>query len=185
MRRCCDAAGDRQGPHPARRHARWRSLSSARAWAKRCKAADKLAAMGLSTTLADARFAKPLDEDLIRRLAREHEVLITIEEGALGGFGAFVLHFLATDGVLDRGLKVRTLTLPDIFQDHDKPERHVRRRRPRRRRHRPRRTPRARAERPGGGGAGLGRRAGQRSRQSRRHRRHPRRDRADGRGDEG
>jgi 1-deoxy-D-xylulose-5-phosphate synthase len=86
------------------------------------KAADKLAAMGLSTTLADARFAKPLDEDLIRRLAREHEVLLTIEEGAEGGFGAFVLHFLARDGLLDRGLKIRTLTLPDIFQDQDKPE---------------------------------------------------------------
>ncbi|QGZ95672.1 1-deoxy-D-xylulose-5-phosphate synthase [Terricaulis silvestris] len=86
------------------------------------KAADKLAAMGLSTTLADARFAKPLDEDLIRRLAREHEVLLTIEEGAEGGFGAFVLHFMARDGILDRGCKIRTLTLPDIFQDHDKPE---------------------------------------------------------------
>jgi 1-deoxy-D-xylulose-5-phosphate synthase len=86
------------------------------------KAADKLAAMGLSTTVADARFAKPLDEDLIRRLAREHEVLLTIEEGAIGGFGAFVLHFLAKDGLLDRGLKIRTLTLPDIFQDQDKPE---------------------------------------------------------------
>jgi 1-deoxy-D-xylulose-5-phosphate synthase len=86
------------------------------------RAADKLAAMGLSTTLADARFAKPLDEDLIRRLAREHEVLLTIEEGAVGGFGAFVLHFLARDGGLDRGLKIRTLTLPDIFQDQDKPE---------------------------------------------------------------
>jgi len=86
------------------------------------KAADKLAAMGLSTTLADARFAKPLDEDLIRRLAREHEVLLTIEEGAIGGFGAFVLHFLAKDGALDRGLKIRTLTLPDVFQDQDKPE---------------------------------------------------------------
>jgi 1-deoxy-D-xylulose-5-phosphate synthase len=86
------------------------------------KAADKLAVMGLSTTLADARFAKPLDEDLIRRLAREHEVLLTIEEGAEGGFGAFVLHFLSRDGQLDRGLKIRTLTLPDIFQDHDKPE---------------------------------------------------------------
>ncbi|MBL8537965.1 MAG: 1-deoxy-D-xylulose-5-phosphate synthase [Hyphomonadaceae bacterium] len=86
------------------------------------KAADKLAAMGLSTTVADARFAKPLDEDLIRRLAREHEVLLTIEEGALGGFGAFVLHFAARDGLLDRGLKIRTLTLPDMFQDQDKPE---------------------------------------------------------------
>ena len=86
------------------------------------KAADKLAAMGLSTTLADARFAKPLDEDLIRRLAREHEVLLTIEEGAEGGFGAFVLHFMSRDGILDRGVKVRTLTLPDVFQDQDKPE---------------------------------------------------------------
>jgi 1-deoxy-D-xylulose-5-phosphate synthase len=86
------------------------------------RAADRLAAMGLSTTVADARFAKPLDEDLIRRLAREHEVLITIEEGARGGFGAFVLHYLAAEGALDRGLKVRTLTLPDIFQDHDKPD---------------------------------------------------------------
>ncbi|MGQ0532206.1 MAG: 1-deoxy-D-xylulose-5-phosphate synthase [Caulobacteraceae bacterium] len=86
------------------------------------KAADKLAAMGLSTTLADARFAKPLDEDLIRRLAREHEVLLTIEEGAQGGFGAFVLHFMSKDGLLDRGVKIRTLTLPDVFQDHDKPE---------------------------------------------------------------
>jgi 1-deoxy-D-xylulose-5-phosphate synthase len=86
------------------------------------KAADKLAAMGLSATLADARFAKPLDEDLIRRLAREHEVVVTIEEGAMGGFGAFVLHFLSRDGLLDRGLRIRTLTLPDVFQDQDKPE---------------------------------------------------------------
>jgi 1-deoxy-D-xylulose-5-phosphate synthase len=85
------------------------------------RAADRLAAMGLSTTVADARFAKPLDEDLIRRLARSHEVLITIEEGAAGGFAAFVLHFLAKEGALDRGLKIRTLTLPDIFQDHDSP----------------------------------------------------------------
>jgi 1-deoxy-D-xylulose-5-phosphate synthase len=77
--------------------------------------------MGLSTTLADARFAKPLDEDLVRRLAREHEVLITIEEGAVGGFGAFVLHFLARDGLLDRGVGIRTLTLPDIFQDQASP----------------------------------------------------------------
>ena len=84
--------------------------------------ADKLAAMGLSATLADARFAKPLDEDLIRRLAREHEVVVTVEEGAQGGFGAFVLHFLAREGALDRGLKIRTLTLPDLFQDQDKPE---------------------------------------------------------------
>jgi 1-deoxy-D-xylulose-5-phosphate synthase len=86
------------------------------------KAADLLAARGFSTTVADARFAKPLDLDLILRLAREHEALITVEEGAVGGFGAFVLHALAEHGALDRGLKVRTLTLPDIFQDQDKPE---------------------------------------------------------------
>ncbi|MBL8548481.1 MAG: 1-deoxy-D-xylulose-5-phosphate synthase [Hyphomonadaceae bacterium] len=86
------------------------------------RAADRLAAMGLSATVADARFAKPLDEDLVRRLAREHEVLITIEEGAVGGFGAFVLQFLAREGALDRGLKIRTLTLPDVFQEQDKPE---------------------------------------------------------------
>ncbi len=86
------------------------------------KAADMLAARGFSTTVADARFAKPLDLDLTLRLAREHEVLITVEEGAVGGFGAFVLHALAEHGALDRGLKVRTLTLPDIFQDQDKPE---------------------------------------------------------------
>ncbi|MDO8902719.1 MAG: 1-deoxy-D-xylulose-5-phosphate synthase [Phenylobacterium sp.] len=86
------------------------------------RAADMLGARGLSTTVADARFAKPLDIDLIMRLARDHEALITIEEGAMGGFGAFVLEALAHHGALDRGLKVRTLTLPDIFQDHDKPE---------------------------------------------------------------
>jgi 1-deoxy-D-xylulose-5-phosphate synthase len=86
------------------------------------KAADMLGAKGLSTTVADARFAKPLDEDLILRLAREHEVLITVEEGARGGFGAFVLHLLAERGALDKGLKIRTLTLPDRFQDQDKPE---------------------------------------------------------------
>jgi 1-deoxy-D-xylulose-5-phosphate synthase len=86
------------------------------------KAADLLAARGLSATVADARFAKPLDVDLILRLAREHEALITVEEGATGGFGAFVLHALAEHGALDRGLRVRTLTLPDIFQDHDKPD---------------------------------------------------------------
>ena len=85
-------------------------------------AAEQLAARGLSTTVADARFAKPLDEEMILRLAREHEALITIEEGAMGGFGAFVLQFLASRGVLDRGLKVRTMTLPDHFQDQDKPE---------------------------------------------------------------
>ena len=86
------------------------------------KAADMLAARGLSTTVADARFAKPLDIDLLLRLAREHEALVTVEEGAMGGFGAFVLQALASHGALDRGLKVRTLTLPDNFQDQDKPE---------------------------------------------------------------
>ena len=86
------------------------------------EAAEQLAARGLSATVADARFAKPLDEALLLRLAREHDALITVEEGAMGGFGAFVLQKLAEKGALDRGLKVRTLTLPDIFQDHDKPE---------------------------------------------------------------
>jgi len=86
------------------------------------KAADLLAARGFSATVADARFAKPLDLEMILRLAREHEALITVEEGAVGGFGAFVLQALAERGVLDRGLKVRTLTLPDVFQDQDKPE---------------------------------------------------------------
>ena len=84
-------------------------------------AADELASRGLSTTVADARFAKPLDEDLIRRLAREHEVLITIEAGAIGGFASHVLHFLATQGLLDSGLKVRPMVLPDSFIDHDAP----------------------------------------------------------------
>jgi 1-deoxy-D-xylulose-5-phosphate synthase len=86
-------------------------------------AADALEGEGISVTVADARFAKPLDHDLIRRLAREHQVLVTVEEGAVGGFGAFVLHFLAQDGLLDRGLSVRTMTLPDIFQDQDTPAR--------------------------------------------------------------
>jgi 1-deoxy-D-xylulose-5-phosphate synthase len=86
------------------------------------KAAEQLAALGLSTTVADARFAKPLDEELIARLARDHEVLITLEEGAIGGFGSHVLDFLARSGALDGGLKVRPMHLPDIFIDHDKPE---------------------------------------------------------------
>lgn len=86
------------------------------------QAAEMLSAQGLSATVADARFFKPLDEDLITRLAKSHEVLITVEEGARGGFGAFVLHYLATSGALDSGLKVRTLHLPDVFQDHDKPK---------------------------------------------------------------
>ncbi|WP_019961341.1 1-deoxy-D-xylulose-5-phosphate synthase [Woodsholea maritima] len=85
------------------------------------KAGEDLAAYGLNPTIADARFAKPLDGELIARLVREHDVLITIEEGSVGGFGAFVLHHLAETGQLDRGLKVRTMTLPDEFQDHDSP----------------------------------------------------------------
>jgi len=85
------------------------------------KAADELSAHGLSTTVADARFAKPLDVDLLLRLAREHEVLLTIEEGSVGGFGSFVLQTLADQGVLDRGIKIRQMVLPDIFIDQDSP----------------------------------------------------------------
>jgi 1-deoxy-D-xylulose-5-phosphate synthase len=85
------------------------------------KAADELASFGLSATVADARFAKPLDTDLVLRLAGEHEVLVTIEEGAIGGFGAYVLHALAEHGRIDRGVKVRTMVLPDEFIDHDSP----------------------------------------------------------------
>jgi 1-deoxy-D-xylulose-5-phosphate synthase len=87
------------------------------------KAAEELAARGLSTTVADARFAKPLDRELILKLAATHKLLITIEEGAAGGFGAHVLALLAEAGALESGLKVRTMTLPDKFQDHDKPDR--------------------------------------------------------------
>ncbi|ABS62404.1 deoxyxylulose-5-phosphate synthase [Parvibaculum lavamentivorans DS-1] len=90
--------------------------------AEALKAAEQLGALGLSTTVVDARFAKPLDEDLIARLAREHELLITVEEGSIGGFGSHVLDFLAHSGALDRGLKVRPMALPDIFIDQDKPE---------------------------------------------------------------
>jgi len=86
------------------------------------KAADLLNAQGLTATVADARFAKPLDHALIDQLVRHHEVLITVEEGSVGGFGAFVMHYLADAGHLDQGLKVRTMTLPDIFIDQDKPE---------------------------------------------------------------
>lgn len=86
------------------------------------KAAEELAARGLSTTVADARFAKPLDHDMIRDLANNHEVLVTIEEGAIGGFGSHVLTFMANDGLLEKGLKVRTLMMPDIFMDQHKPE---------------------------------------------------------------
>jgi 1-deoxy-D-xylulose-5-phosphate synthase len=86
------------------------------------KAAEELSARGLPATVADARFAKPLDLDLIRRLAREHEVLVTVEEGAVGGFGAHVLQAMAAEGLLDNGLKVRTLHLPDTFIEHDSPQ---------------------------------------------------------------
>jgi 1-deoxy-D-xylulose-5-phosphate synthase len=85
------------------------------------KAADQLSTFGLSATVADARFCKPLDEDLVRRLVREHEVIITVEEGAIGGFAAHVLQFLAKAGLLDNGCKIRPMTLPDIFFDHDSP----------------------------------------------------------------
>lgn len=85
------------------------------------KAADDLAARGLSTTVADARFCKPLDVDLVRQLARHHEVLITLEEGSVGGFGSHVLQFLSHDGLLDNGLKIRPLVLPDRFIDHEAP----------------------------------------------------------------
>jgi 1-deoxy-D-xylulose-5-phosphate synthase len=84
-------------------------------------AADQLAGFGLPATVADARFAKPLDMDLLRQLAKHHEVLITVEEGSSGGFGAQVLQALAREGLLDRGLKVRTLTLPDRFIEQNKP----------------------------------------------------------------
>lgn len=86
------------------------------------KAAEKLEGHGLSATVADARFAKPLDEDLVRTLAETHEVLITLEEGSVGGFGSFVLHYLAEEGLLDHGLKVRSMILPDVYQDQDKPD---------------------------------------------------------------
>ena len=86
------------------------------------QAAEELATMGLSATVADARFAKPLDEDLITRLAKEHEVLLIVEEGSAGGFGAHVMQFLANAGALDSGLKVRLLTMPDFFIEQNKPE---------------------------------------------------------------
>src|SRR6202008_3888910 len=86
------------------------------------KAAKELTALGLSATVADARFAKPLDVDLVARLAREHEVLVTVEEGAIGGFAAQVLQHLAMEGSLDKGLKIRPMILPDRFIDQDTPE---------------------------------------------------------------
>ncbi|WP_183793480.1 1-deoxy-D-xylulose-5-phosphate synthase [Allorhizobium borbori] len=90
--------------------------------AEALQAAEDLDSAGLSTTVADARFAKPLDTDLIRQLARHHEVLVVVEEGAAGGFAAQVLHFLAAQGLLDNGLKVRCLTMPDEWVEQAKPE---------------------------------------------------------------
>ena len=85
------------------------------------KAADELERKGISTTVADLRFAKPLDHEMIRKLAAAHDVLVTVEEGAVGGFGAHVLTWLSDEGLTDAGLKVRTLRLPDAFQEHDSP----------------------------------------------------------------
>ena len=89
--------------------------------AEALKAADQLAAFGLSATVADARFMKPLDRDLVYDLARNHEVLVTVEEGSIGGFGSHVLHCLAEAGLLDRGVKIRTMVLPDVFIEHGQP----------------------------------------------------------------
>ena len=119
------------------------------------KAADLLAARGFSTTVADARFAKPLDEDLILRLARDHEVLLTVEEGAIGGFGGFVLQCLAARGALDRGLKVRTSCFARHLPGPGQARTTLRPGRPGRRRHRP-----LRADGAGGRGCGQGRGSG-------------------------
>jgi 1-deoxy-D-xylulose-5-phosphate synthase len=89
--------------------------------AEALKAADALEAKGLSTTVADLRFAKPLDTDLIDRLMRSHEVVVTVEEAAIGGLGAHVLTHASDTGLTDTGLKIRTMRLPDVFQDHDDP----------------------------------------------------------------
>jgi 1-deoxy-D-xylulose-5-phosphate synthase len=86
------------------------------------KAAEQLEAKGLSTTVADLRFAKPLDEELIRKLLTTHEVAVTVEEASIGGLGAHVLTLASDEGLVDAGLKIRTMRLPDSFQDHDKPE---------------------------------------------------------------
>ena len=100
------------------------------------KAADQLEAMGLSATVADLRFAKPLDAELIRRLLTTHEVAVTIEEAAIGGLGAHVLTLASDEGLIDAGLKLRTMRLPDRFQEHDKPDKQYAEAGPRRRRHR-------------------------------------------------
>ncbi|MDP2356741.1 MAG: 1-deoxy-D-xylulose-5-phosphate synthase [Beijerinckiaceae bacterium] len=107
-----------------RRGAQIALLSLGTRLAEALKAAEDLAARGLSTTVADARFAKPIDADLVRELAANHDVLITIEEGSIGGFGSQVMQLLTDDGALDRGgLKLRAMILPDVFIDQDKPER--------------------------------------------------------------
>jgi len=91
------------------------------------KAAEELGANGLSTTVADARFAKPLDEDLVKRLAANHQVLVTVEEGSIGGFASQVMHLLAREGVFDSGLAYRPMVMPDMFLDHDTPAAQVER----------------------------------------------------------
>ena len=107
-----------------RRGAQIAILSLGTRLAEALRAAEDLSARGLSTTVADARFAKPIDVDLVRELAANHEVLITIEEGSIGGFGSQVMQLLTDDGALDRGgLKLRAMILPDVFLDQDKPER--------------------------------------------------------------
>jgi 1-deoxy-D-xylulose-5-phosphate synthase len=111
-------------PGEAASGARVALLSLGTRLAEALKAADQLEAQGIAVTVADARFAKPLDEALILDLAGSHEVLLTLEEGSAGGFGAHVLHLLSHKGALDAGrVRVRTLTLPDTYQDHDTPER--------------------------------------------------------------
>ena len=116
------SARDRQGPRLARRARRVALLSFGARLPECLAAADQLAGFGLPATVADARFAKPLDMDLLRQLAANHEVLITVEEGSSGGFGAMVLQAFAREGLLDRGLKVRTLHLPDRFIEQNKPQ---------------------------------------------------------------
>jgi 1-deoxy-D-xylulose-5-phosphate synthase len=88
-------------------------------------AAEELESRGLSTTVADARFAKPIDRELIRQLAENHDVLITIEEASVGGFGALVSKFLANEGLLDGNLMFRTMTMPDAFLEQDSTDRQI------------------------------------------------------------
>ena len=93
--------------------------------AESLKAAEELEARGLSTSVADARFAKPVDRDLVLALAQSHDVLITIEEGSIGGFGAQVQQLLSEEGIFDKGLKFRSMIFPDAYIDHDKPEKQM------------------------------------------------------------